>query len=158
MSGTDERPKNRSIQAVLAAYGLALAPHGYYVVKTMAHDPGVTSNILPRDNLSALKGKIPAGVWDKLARARGAHMNAMEGFPFFAAATLVGNVTKMPVSDLNTLALNYLGARVLYTALYMGVRSERMAYLRTAAWAWSISVPVYIFYRAGNTALTMRDD
>lgn len=59
---------------------------------------------------------------------------------------------------MNTLALNYLGARVLYTALYMGVRSERAAYLRTGAWAWGVSVPVYIFYRAGNIALDMRDD
>lgn len=40
----------------------------------------------PRENLSNLKGKIPGQVWDKLARARGAHLNAMEGIPMFAAA------------------------------------------------------------------------
>lgn len=36
--------------------------------------------------MSNLKGKIPGQVWDKLARARGAHLNAMEGIPMFAAA------------------------------------------------------------------------
>jgi uncharacterized MAPEG superfamily protein len=33
-----------------------------------------------------LKGRISSQVWDKLARARGAHLNAMEGIPMFAAA------------------------------------------------------------------------
>jgi uncharacterized MAPEG superfamily protein len=40
----------------------------------------------PRENLTNLKGRIPGQVWDKLARARGAHLNAMEGLPVFAAA------------------------------------------------------------------------
>lgn len=36
--------------------------------------------------MTNLKGRIPGQVWDKLARARGAHLNAMEGLPVFAAA------------------------------------------------------------------------
>ncbi|KAJ5780784.1 hypothetical protein N7457_005944 [Penicillium paradoxum] len=75
---------NYSIHSIIAAYGLAIAPHGYYVVKMMANAKGQSSNIMrvlsnsfprvyrPRENLSSLKGHIPAQVWDKLARARGA--------------------------------------------------------------------------------------
>ncbi|OKP09854.1 hypothetical protein PENSUB_4778 [Penicillium subrubescens] len=77
---------NYSIHSIIAAYGLGITPHGYYIVKMMANAKGQSSNILPRENLSNLKGRIPGQVWDKLARARGAHLNALEGVPMFAAA------------------------------------------------------------------------
>lgn len=44
------------------------------------------SNMLPRTNLEVLKTKIPEATWQTLVRARGAHLNAFEGFPFFAGA------------------------------------------------------------------------
>ncbi|KAA8646455.1 hypothetical protein EYZ11_000273 [Aspergillus tanneri] len=141
---------NYSIPSILAAYGLGLAPHGYYLVKMMSNAKGQSSNILPRENLSTLKGKIHAQVWDKLARARGAHLNAMEGLPMFAAAMIAGNVAKLPSSELNTLAVEYIGARILYTALYMGARSEAASYLRTGVWAWSLSIPIWGLIRAGR--------
>ncbi|KAJ6009911.1 hypothetical protein N7499_004688 [Penicillium canescens] len=141
---------NYSIPSIIAAYGLGIAPHGYYLVKMMANARGQSSNILPRENLSTLKGQISAQVWDKLARARGAHLNAMEGLPMFAAAMLAGNLANLPAKDMNTLAVEYLGARILYTALYMGVRSEAASYLRTGVWAWSISLPIWALYKAGK--------
>jgi hypothetical protein len=39
---------------------------------------------------------------------------------------------------------------VLYTTLYMTVRSEAASYLRTGAWAWSVAIPIYGLIRAGN--------
>ncbi|KAJ5689007.1 hypothetical protein N7462_003399 [Penicillium macrosclerotiorum] len=77
---------NYSIHSIIAAYGLGIAPHTFYLVKMMANAHGRSTNILPRGNLTNLKGQIPSHVWDKLARARGAHLNAMEGIPMFAAA------------------------------------------------------------------------
>ncbi|KAJ5818084.1 hypothetical protein N7474_003675 [Penicillium riverlandense] len=142
---------NYSIHSIIAAYGLGIAPHGYYLVKMMANAKGQSSNILPRENLSILKGRVPAQVWDKLARARGAHLNALEGIPMFAAAMLAGNLAKLPAKDLNSLAFEYLGARLLYTAIYMGVRSEAASYLRTGVWAWSISIPIWALYKAGKS-------
>ncbi|KAJ5626238.1 hypothetical protein N7510_002547 [Penicillium lagena] len=142
---------NYSIHSIIAAYGLGIAPHGYYLVKMMANAKGQSSNMLPRENLSILKGRIPAQVWDKLARARGSHLNALEGIPMFAAAMLAGNLAKLPAKDLNSLALEYLGVRLLYTAVYMGVRSEAASYLRTGVWAWSISIPIWALYKAGKT-------
>ncbi|KAJ5763306.1 hypothetical protein N7533_001987 [Penicillium manginii] len=116
----------------------------------MANAKGQSSNILPRENLTNLKGKIPTQVWDKLARARGAHLNAMEGLPMFAVAMLAGNLAKLPAKDLNYMALDYLAARALYTAVYMGVKSELGSYLRTGIWAWSISIPIWVLIRAGK--------
>ncbi|KAJ5177065.1 uncharacterized protein N7482_002942 [Penicillium canariense] len=141
---------NYSIHSIIAAYGLGIAPHGYYLVKMMANSKGQSSNILPRENLSNLKGCIPGQVWDKLARARGAHLNAMEGVPMFAAAMLAGNLAKLPAKDLNWMAVDYLCARVLYTLVYMGARSEATSYLRTGIWAWSISVPIWVLLKSAN--------
>ncbi|KAL4897380.1 hypothetical protein BDV59DRAFT_198762 [Aspergillus ambiguus] len=100
---------NYSIPSIAAAYGIGLVPHGYYYVKMMANANGMASNILPRENLTNLKGHLPAQVWNKLAKARGAHLNAMEGLPLFAVAMLAGNLAKLPSKDLNTLSLEYLG-------------------------------------------------
>ncbi|KAI9034810.1 MAPEG family protein [Aspergillus affinis] len=130
---------NYSIPSIIATYGIGLAPNGYYLVKVMANTKGQASNILPRENLPKLKGSIPAPVWDILARARGAHLNAMEGLPMFAAAMIAGNVAKIHADELNVLAAEYIGARILYTAVYMGARSEALSYLRTGVWAWSLS-------------------
>ncbi|KAE8412384.1 hypothetical protein BDV36DRAFT_300953 [Aspergillus pseudocaelatus] len=141
---------NYSIYSIIAAYGLGAAPHGYYLVKMMANAKGQSSNILPRENLTNLKGKISTQVWDKLARARGAHLNAMEGIPMFAAAMLAGNLAKLPANDLNYMAVDYLASRMLYTAVYMGVKSELGSYLRTGIWAWSISIPIWVLVRAGK--------
>ena len=38
--------KNYSIHSIIAAYGIGLAPHGYYFVKMMANSKGQASNTL----------------------------------------------------------------------------------------------------------------
>ncbi|KAL2864195.1 uncharacterized protein BJX67DRAFT_361901 [Aspergillus lucknowensis] len=143
-------PTNYSVHSIIAAYGLGLAPHGYYFVKMMANARGEASNILPRENLANLKGTLKSQVWTQLAKARGAHLNAMENLPLFAVAMLAGNVAKLPTSELNTLSLEYLGARLLYMATYMGARSEAISYVRTGLWAWSVSIPIMALVKAGK--------
>ena len=51
---------------------------------------------------------------------------------------------------MNFLAAEYLGTRVLYTALYMTVKTETASYLRTGAYAWSLSIPLYVLWKAGS--------
>ncbi|OJJ02408.1 hypothetical protein ASPVEDRAFT_193129 [Aspergillus versicolor CBS 583.65] len=143
-------PTNYSVHSIVAAYGVGLIPHGYYFVKMMANANGMASNILPRENLSSLKGKVTDKVWTQLAKARGAHLNAMENVPLFAVAMLAGNVAKLPTKELNILSLEYIGVRLLYMATYMGARSEAISYVRTGLWAWSISIPILALVKAGN--------
>jgi hypothetical protein len=75
-----------------------------YLVRLMAATSGQMSNAMcvssqaimnqsktssflrPRTNLESWKSRLPTGVWNHLARARGAHLNSMEVFPLFAAA------------------------------------------------------------------------
>ncbi|KAL4988555.1 hypothetical protein BDW68DRAFT_196685 [Aspergillus falconensis] len=141
---------NYSIHSIIAAYGIGLIPHGYYFVTMMANARGLASNILPRENLSTLKATLPSQIWTKLAKSHGAHLNAMENLPLFAVAMLAGNVAKLPASELNTLSLEYLGARLLYMAAYMGARSEAVSYVRTGLWAWSVSIPILALVKAGK--------
>ncbi|CEN61801.1 hypothetical protein ASPCAL08449 [Aspergillus calidoustus] len=143
-------PTNYSMYSIVGAYGIGLIPHGYYFVKMMANAKGLATNILPRENLATLKGKVSDKVWTQLAKARGAHLNAMENLPLFAVAMLAGNVAKIPTSELNVLSLEYLGVRLLYMATYMGARSEAISYLRTGLWAWSVSLPIMALVKAGK--------
>ena len=100
----------------------------------------------------------------------------MEGFPLFAGAMvcldlhylltsdeyriltlllqIAGNYAKLSTSDLNFAAAEYIGARIVYTALYMSTKSEAMSYLRTGAYVWSLAAPVWILWKAG---VKMRD-
>jgi len=107
---------------------------------------------------------VPQEIWNRCFRARGAHINAFEGFPLFAAAMvcsllfqsynvsvhrssydlqIAGNVAQIPTQDMNALAVQYLGVRALYSMVYIGGRSEALSYLRTGLWAWSIGIPIW---------------
>lgn len=37
---------NYSLHSIIAAYGLGIAPHGYYLVNMMANAKGQSSNLL----------------------------------------------------------------------------------------------------------------
>jgi uncharacterized MAPEG superfamily protein len=78
-------PRNLAFPSIAAAWALNLVPHGYYFVKMMAASNYSATNITPRTNLDTLKTRLPAATLNTLARARGAHLNAIEGFPLFAA-------------------------------------------------------------------------
>lgn len=51
---------------------------------------------------------------------------------------------------MNNYAATYLGTRVLYTVLYMTLRGEAASYLRSATYFFSIGIPLWVLWRAGN--------
>jgi hypothetical protein len=52
---------------------------------------------------------------------------------------------------MNNAALSFFTARTLYMALYLGVKSENgLAYARTGAYAWSIAIPIWGLWKAGE--------
>ena len=59
-------------------------------------------------------------------------------------------MAKIPSHDMNILALEYLGARALYSVVYTLVRSEGLSYVRTGLWAWSIGIPIWGLFKAGR--------
>ncbi|EXJ82804.1 hypothetical protein A1O3_06619 [Capronia epimyces CBS 606.96] len=138
-----------ALHAIPISYALAYPPHLYMFAKLMTATNYAASNLTPRANLERLAPTLSKQTADMLWRARGCHLNALEGFPLFAAAMIAGTYTNLNAKDLNVCAAEYLTARVLYSVLYMTLRSERASYLRTAAYAWSIGVPLYVFWKAG---------
>ena len=84
-TSTMTEPRNLAFPSIAAAWALNLVPHGYYFVKMMSASNYSATNVTPRTNLDTLKTRLPAATWNTLARARGAHLNAIEGFPLFAA-------------------------------------------------------------------------
>ena len=87
MTATDSSvTKNWSFLSIPAAYALAYPPHLYFFARAMIASNYTYRNALPRMNLEFLKGKVPELTWNSLVRARGAHLNALEGFPLFASA------------------------------------------------------------------------
>ncbi|KAK0101950.1 hypothetical protein ONS95_001241 [Cadophora gregata] len=146
----DKSTPNYALHSILAAYGLALAPTFYATLRMMAATGGKWSFSMPRTNMEALKGKVPSSVWNSSYRAQCAHVNAMEGFPLFAAAMIAGTVAGIPSEDLNRSAVQYLGLRVLYTGLYIGIENNILAFARSGAWALGLAVPVLTLWRAGE--------
>lgn len=51
---------------------------------------------------------------------------------------------------MNSMALGFFEARVLYTALYLTIKNDTLAYARTAAYAWSIAIPMMGLWQAGK--------
>ena len=75
------------------------------------------------------------------ARAHGAHLNAFEAFPFFAAAVLVSRVVEGPSATVSALALAFLAARIGHIAFYLADRPS----LRSACFTLGLLLAVAIF-------------
>ena len=54
--------------------------------KAMVASQGAASNLVPRANLDRIASLVPRATLDTLWKARGCHLNTLEGFPLFAAA------------------------------------------------------------------------
>jgi uncharacterized MAPEG superfamily protein len=75
------------------------------------------------------------------------------------SSQLAGNMSHLPASDMNNTALSFFTARTLYMALYLGIKSENgLAYARTGAYAWSIVVPIWGLWKAGEAVAASERD
>lgn len=75
-----------ALHAIPISYALAYPPHLYFFTKLMTATGFTATNQAPRSNLAVLGATLPKPTADMLWRARGCHLNALEGFPLFAAA------------------------------------------------------------------------
>ncbi|MCC7440966.1 MAG: MAPEG family protein [Bdellovibrionales bacterium] len=89
---------------------VALVPSGKY------------NNKHPRDQQAKLEG------WHKLLIA--AHSNALEGFPGFAAAMLLGAIAGLPESTLAGAGTFYASSRLVYTLCYV----KKWHWARSGVW------------------------
>ncbi len=74
-------------------------------------------------------------------RAYGAHLNAIENFPFFAAAVIIALQLGAPVTTVNWLAGLYILIRIIHGLLYIADQAT----LRSASYLAGFIVNVVIF-------------
>ncbi|KAH7312883.1 hypothetical protein BKA65DRAFT_600439 [Rhexocercosporidium sp. MPI-PUGE-AT-0058] len=146
----DKLTPNYALHSIIAAYGLAFVPMYYTTLRMMVATGGKWSFSMPRTNMDAMKTKVPSSVWNSCYRAQCAHINALEGFPLFAAAMIAGTFAGIPREELNRSAAQYLGLRVLYTGLYIGIENNVLAFARSGAWGLGIAVPIMTLWKAGE--------
>jgi uncharacterized MAPEG superfamily protein len=83
-----------------------------------------------------------ATAYDGMAkRAYAAHFNGFEAFPLFAAAVLVAELKGGPRGMVDMLAVAFIGARIVYVALYVFDRPS----LRSLAWAIGFFCAIGVF-------------
>jgi uncharacterized MAPEG superfamily protein len=75
------------------------------------------------------------------ARANAAQQNSFEAFAFFAAAVITAHVTRGAQAQVDTLAMVFIAARVLYLIVYMGGWGT----VRSLVWAVGMVTTVWIF-------------
>ena len=59
---------------------------------------------------------------------------------------------------MNSAAGQYIAARILYTELYMFTSSEKLSYLRTGAYFWSVAIPFWVLWKAGRKVMAAETD
>ncbi|QRX81243.1 MAPEG family protein [Glaciimonas sp. PAMC28666] len=74
-------------------------------------------------------------------RADFAHRNHFEAFPFFAAGVIIAHQVHAAQTTLNTLALVFIAARLIYTACYLTDKSS----LRSLAWVIGFAAVIALF-------------
>ena len=114
-----------AIWCVLVAAFLPYVPFG---LASRQLDPHA-----PRRNASQLEGLA--------ARAHGAHLNAFEAFPFFAAAVIVSQIVEGPSAMVGGLALAFVVARIGHIAFYLADRPP----LRSACFFIGLALALVIF-------------
>ena len=80
-------------------------------------------------------------------RADYAHRNHFEAFPFFAAAVIIAHQVHAPQSALDTLAVVFIAARLVYTLCYLTNKSS----LRSVAWVVGYLAVIALFVLAAIT-------
>jgi uncharacterized MAPEG superfamily protein len=78
------------------------------------------------------------------ARANAAQQNGYEAFAFFAVAVLVAHVARGPQAQVDTLAMVFIAARLIYLAVYLA----GIGWLRSLIWAVGLAATVWIFLTA----------
>jgi uncharacterized MAPEG superfamily protein len=117
-----------ALATVPAAYLLAYVPHFIGVtVKVLTVGPREYNNDTPRT-------EEPSKYPKTLARCVGAHQNALEMFPSFAAAVLLAKVQKADPKRVTALAVQHLKLRFYYTLLYVFGFHKFINAARTAVW------------------------
>jgi uncharacterized MAPEG superfamily protein len=113
---------------VLAA---ALLPYVFTGIAKFGERP--YDNRTPRLFLESLEGRQQRAHW--------AQLNSFEAFPPFAAAVIIAHLCEVPQGSIDTLAVAFVGLRVIYGWAYVADRPN----LRSLVWIGALACVVALF-------------
>ena len=94
---------------------------------------GRYNNYSPREFLEKQEGFRKRAHW--------AQLNSFEAFPMFAAAVIIAHLTGAEQDYINTLAITFIGIRIVYGAMYLA----NLAALRTLVWSAGLACVIALF-------------
>lgn len=143
---------NYSIYAIPAFYILALVPQFYSTILINRATNGHFDNVNPRGASfsETCKKSLDKATLGRFERAKAAHANALENFPLFASAVICANMAGLEKGMMNLTCGAFLGLRIAYTFLYIGVESRKFSFVRTLVWMTSVGCCMTLLFKAGN--------
>ncbi|KAF2658590.1 hypothetical protein K491DRAFT_713527 [Lophiostoma macrostomum CBS 122681] len=143
---------NYSFYSIPLYWFISLCPHWYAVnlIKTSNNGYWNLANPKAAKTEEGYQKAVPAEIYDKYERSQAAHRNMIENAPLFIGAVVVGNVAGLPTATLNQAVGAYIGLRVLYATLYINVRSQKYAPIRSLIWLSSVALLFGVYIKAGN--------
>ncbi|KAF1816723.1 hypothetical protein P152DRAFT_454952 [Eremomyces bilateralis CBS 781.70] len=136
-----------SLLSIPAYHVLALLPHFYSFHLGTQGDSSKWRNANSRGQTHAkeIQTRLSPAQYNRFERARAAHANAMENLPLFVAAVLASKFVAIAKGEsvgeslgTDALAVRLLLARAVYTAMYLFVKDDRVAGLRTLVWLYGV--------------------
>ncbi|KAH6878431.1 hypothetical protein BKA58DRAFT_466114 [Alternaria rosae] len=145
-------PANYSLHAIPIYWVIALYPHAYSQGLFKAATNGQRNNTNPRgtSTLEHYRKCTPEAIYAEAERAEACHQNSMENAPFFIGAVLAGNAVGLDVATMNTMVASYIGLRLVYSILYVKIKTNKTSYLRSGTWGAGVAVLMTMFVKAGN--------
>lgn len=139
----------RSLHSVAASLVVAYVPHfirTFAVIKPKMVKEGKPYNIFQsRLYVQQYSDNSPQGLL--ITRLTGCHQNGLEAFAYFAAAVLGGLAAGLDKEYLDTMALTFVGIRILYTINYIAGYSPNA---RPLLWMSGILISLTLLIQAGN--------
>ena len=93
---------------------------------------------------------MSADQFGRFQRAEAAQQNGFENIGLYAAAIVVANAARLPVSTVNTASAVYLTSRVVYNLLYVNTEKLSISNLRSVVFLVGIGTIMTLFVKAGN--------
>jgi len=112
---------------------LAAAIMPYVFTGIAKFSGGRYNNYSPREFLEKQEGFRKRAHW--------AQLNSFEAFPPFAAAVIIAHLTGGEQGYIDTLAIAFIGIRVLYGVMYLA----NLAALRTLVWTAGLGCVIALF-------------
>ena len=111
----------------------------------------LASNANPHSShlISSLQKSLSPSAYYRWERIQHAHRNGMENMAFFYAAVILGNFARLNALELNLCSWLFVGARIVYVFVYIGVETEKASYARSAAFGVGVFLCWWLLLRAG---------